>query len=133
MYVPRIVSQVIRFAGVGASAFVIDWGVMVLLTELFGVPYLVSTTIGFAVATIFNYFMSMRYVFAHKEELSRRREFIVFVVLSVVGLGINDLLMWLGVSLAGIDYRITKVVVTIIVSVFNFVTRKVFLDASPEG
>ncbi len=32
----------------------------------------------------------MKYVFAHKEGMSRRREFIIFVVLSVIGLALND-------------------------------------------
>ena len=57
----------------------------------------------------------------------------IFIVLSVVGLGLNDLLMWVGQSLMGIDYRITKIVVTAIVMVYNFVTRKIFLDGSRDS
>ena len=57
----------------------------------------------------------------------------VFVVLSVVGLGLNDALMWLGTSVVGIDYRITKLGATVIVMVYNFVTRKRFLDAGAGG
>ena len=75
----------------------------------------------------------MRFVFAHKQDMSRRREFVIFVALSVVGLGLNDLLMWVGQSVLGIDYRFTKIVVTGIVMVYNFVTRKLFLDANRDG
>ena len=96
---------------------------------MFGVPYLISTTISFVVSVIFNYFASMRFVFKRKDDMSRRREFIIFVVLSVCGLAINDVLMWLMVDSLFIDYRLSKIVVTVVVAVWNFVTRKIFLEA----
>lgn len=71
--------------------------------------YLISATISFTVSVVFNYLASMRYVFTHKQGLSRRREFVIFVVLSVIGLGVNDLLMWLGSSVLGVSYLIVKI------------------------
>lgn len=128
----KLITQLMKFGIVGVIAFIIDYGLMVLLTEAFGVDYLVSATISFAVSVTFNYFASMRYVFRHKEGMSKRREFVIFVVLSVIGLGINDLIMWLGTGLWGISYLITKLVATFLVMVWNFVTRKKFLDAGDE-
>ena len=121
----KLVQQFMKFGVVGVIAFVIDYGLMVALTELAGVNYLISATISFTVSVVFNYLASMRYVFTHKQGLSRRREFVIFVVLSVIGLGVNDLLMWLG---SGVSYLIVKIVATAIVMVYNFVTRKIFLD-----
>ena len=125
----KLIAQFMKFGIVGVIAFVIDYGVMIFLTEVFGVPYLISTTISFVVSVIFNYFASMRFVFKRKGDMSRRREFIIFIVLSVCGLGINDLLMWLMVDSLYIDYRLSKIVVTVVVAVWNFVTRKIFLEA----
>ena len=65
-----------KFGVVGVIAFVIDYGLLALLTEAFGVNYLVSATISFTVSVIFNYLASMRYVFTHKEGMSRRRAFV---------------------------------------------------------
>lgn len=124
-----LIAQFMKFGVVGVIAFLIDYGLLVLLTEAFGIDYLVSATVSFCVSVVFNYAASMRYVFRHKESLSRRREFAVFVVLSVAGLLINNVLLWAGVELAGIDYRITKLFATAVVMVWNFVTRKIFLDA----
>lgn len=124
----QLIAQFAKFGVVGVIAFVIDYGLMVLLTELFNVNYLISATISFTVSVIFNYAASMRYVFTHKEGLSRRREFIIFVVLSVIGLLINDALMWAGVDLFGISYLLVKIFATAVVMVWNFVTRKIFLD-----
>ena len=118
-----------KFAIVGTTAFIIDYATMVLLTEVFGVDYLVSTTIGFIVSVVFNYFASMRFVFTHRDEMSRKREFVIFVILSTIGLVLNDILMYVGVDLLGFDYRIFKVLATMMVTIYNFITRKMFLDA----
>ncbi len=125
----KLIAQFMKFGVVGVIAFVIDYGILALLTEVFGVNYLVSATISFTASVVFNYAASMRYVFTHKEGMSRRREFVIFVVLSVIGLGINNLCMWAGVELFGIHYLLTKIAATAIVMVWNFVTRKIFLDA----
>ena len=125
----RLIEQILRFSAVGMIAFFIDYGLLILLTEAFHIDYLVSATISFTVSVVFNYFASMRYVFTHKEGLSRQREFIIFVVLSIIGLLLNDLAMWAGTGLLAIDYRITKIGATLLVTIWNFVTRKIFLDA----
>lgn len=128
----KLIAQFAKFGVVGGIAFLIDYGIMVLLTEVFGVNYLISATISFTVSVIFNYLASMRYVFTHKEGLSRRREFIIFIVLSVIGLGLNDLCMWLFTGVFGISYLISKIIATAIVMVYNFITRKLFLDAGDQ-
>lgn len=128
-FLKKLLAQFMKFGIVGVIAFVIDYGFMVLLTEVFNVPYLISTTISFIISVVFNYFASMRFVFKRKDDMSRRREFIIFIVLSVIGLVINDVFMWLMVDFLYIDYRISKIVVTFIVAVWNFVTRKIFLEA----
>ncbi len=118
----KLIAQIMKFGVVGVIAFIIDFGTMVFLTEVFGVPYLASTTIAFIVSVVFNYFASMRFVFKRKDDMS------IFVSLSVVGLILNDIFMWVFVDFFLVDYRISKIVVTAIVMVWNFVSRKVFLE-----
>lgn len=120
--------QIIRFAVVGGSAFVIDYGIMIFLTEVFGVNYLISSGISFTVSVIFNYVLSVKWVFNVTDERSKTQDFAVFIILSVIGLGINQVIMWLAVDILGIFYMLSKIGATGVVMVYNFVTRKLFLE-----
>ena len=48
--------------------------------------------------------------------------------MSTIGLGLTELLMFLAVDKLNIYYMISKIVVTGIVMIYNFVTRKIFLE-----
>ena len=125
----RLVKQIMGFGVVGVVCFLIDYLLMIALTELCHVNYLLSCGISFTVSTVVNYLLSMRYVFRSKESMNKTFEFILFVVMSVIGLGLTELLMMLSVEKLGLHYTLSKIVVTAIVMVYNFVTRKLFLDS----
>ncbi len=123
-----MLQQIIRFGFVGGGAFVIDYGVMIFLTEVVGIYYLMSSAISFTVSVIFNYIMSVKWVFNVTEDRSQAQDFTIFIVLSVIGLGINQLIMWLAADKLQIYYMISKIGATAVVMVYNFVTRKIFLE-----
>ena len=123
----KLLAQIMKFGVVGVIATVIDFGIMNLLHYGLGLNILIANTSGFIVSLIFNYVASMKYVFAHKEGMSRR-EFIIFVVLSVIGLALNDgIVLALNAGL-GLEANIAKICATALVMVYNFVTRKIFLE-----
>jgi putative flippase GtrA len=132
MKMRKLIKQIMRFGVVGASAFVIDYGLMIILTEICGINYLVSSGISFTVSVIFNYVLSVRWVFDVSGGRNKRKDFIVFVVLSVIGLGINQVMMWLLVEFLGNLYFIAKIFATAVVMVYNFITRKMFLENNGE-
>ena len=74
-----------------------------------------------------NYALSMRYVFDHRDDMSRKREFTIFAILSAVGLGLNDIFMFVGVTMLNIAYQAMKVIATFCVTWYNFFSRKKFL------
>lgn len=125
----KLIEQFVKFGFVGVICFVIDYGVMILLTELFGVPYLISCTISFSISVVVNYYLSMSYIFTSRDDISKSKEFTIFVVLSVLGVLLTVLFMWMMTDLIGVHYMLSKIVVTGIVMAFNFITRKIFLDA----
>lgn len=122
--------QFMKFAAVGIFSFVVDWLMLVILTEGFGIDYLVSTTVSFLVSVSLNYALSMKYVFEHRDDMSRKREFTIFAILSCIGLGLTDVLMFAGVTILNIAYQAMKVIATFCVTWYNFFTRKKFLSAT---
>lgn len=128
----RLIQQVLKFGVVGFLAFGIDYGVLMLLSQVFGMNAVLSAGISFCVSVVFNYVASMRFVFTHRDDMSRSQEFVIFIVLSVIGLGINELIMWLGTLWLGesaLAVTAVKVFATAVVMVWNFVSRKKWLDA----
>ena len=124
----KLIEQMIKFGFVGFLCFFIDWGIMVFLTEVFGINPLISSTISFTVSVTVNYILSVTFVFETDKNTNKGSQFVIFVLLSIVGLGVNELCMWLGTDLLGIHYMITKVGATAVVMVYNFITRKIFIE-----
>lgn len=124
----KLLSQILKFGVVGGLAFVIDYGIMVLCKELLDFSVLLSAALGFIVSVIFNYILSIAWVFDVNKEKDEKRNFILFIVFSVIGLILTEIIMWFGTSMMGISYLIVKIIATAIVMVFNFITRKMFLE-----
>ncbi len=124
----KLIRQIVRFGGVGVLCFLIDYGILNVLTEYAKVYYLLSATISFSVSVIVNYVLSTLFVFDVDKSHSRVRDLLLFVVFSVIGLGLTAGIMKLGVDWLAFDYRLVKIVATAIVMVYNFVTRKLFLE-----
>lgn len=148
----KLMEQILKFGAVGFLCFFIDFVVgfivlhVILAIGIFGensfsMGSQIGSALGFTVSVIVNYILSFKFVFERKEDMNRKAEFVIFIVLSVIGLGVNQLIMWictvpiynnvewiqrlLGYSLA---YTAAKVVATAIVMVYNFITRKIFLE-----
>ncbi len=117
-----------KFGLVGVLCFGIDYGLMIFLTEVGGIPYLVSSGISFSVSVMVNYILSLTFVFETDKNKNKIVEFLVFIMLSVIGLGINQILMWVCVDKLYVHYMLSKIGVTLVVMVYNFVTRKFILE-----
>jgi len=129
----KLIIQFLKFGIVGGVAFAADYIIMVFLTEVFRVPYLISSLISFCVSVVVNYLLSMRFVFVSRDDIKKQTEFLSFLILSIMGLGINELVMYLVAEIVIGDkmkraYLIAKLAATFVVMIWNFVTRKIFLE-----
>jgi putative flippase GtrA len=145
----KLIEQILKFGVVGVICFGIDFLITLGLSALLrgaagmstGSAALVGAFFGFVISVIINYLLSMKYVFVRKENMDRRKEFIIFTILSLIGLVINELIikvaidvvyenwLWLRNLLTpGLVTAGAKIVATAIVMVYNFITRKIFLE-----
>ncbi len=160
--------QIIKFGVVGGISFLIDFAIYSALYYVFNVSLFWAGFWGFTISLVFNYVASMAFVFESKEGVDKKKEFIVFAVLSLIGLALNEVVIigtvefsnhflvgkdnplalfvnWInsiidavaawGCSLFGKTYEKIdwipiegKILATAVVMVYNFVTRKIFIE-----
>ena len=133
----KLIEQVVKFGIVGIIALIIDVAILNLLL-LVHLNNVVAGTISFIISLIFNYIASMKYVFKHREDMARWLELLIFVISAVIGLLINDAIIWastFGMTAAMsktaiyvLRTNIGKLIATVVVAVWNFVIRKWLLD-----
>lgn len=124
----KLLIQIFKFGIVGGTAFVIDFVFLYVFREFCHFPVLVSNTLSFCISVIYNYIASVKWVFDVNKEKDAKKQFIIFIVFSVIGLLLNNAIMWVTVDFLSIYYMLAKIIATVIVMVFNFVTRKIFLE-----
>lgn len=112
-----------RFCMVGGVSLLMDYAILFALTEWAGLYYLYSSAISFSVTVVFNYWLCVAYVFKGAKKQTTRQA-IIFFSTGVVGLGLNQLCMWFFVDVAGLHYLIAKLGATVIVTAWNYVTKR---------
>lgn len=148
----KLIEQIVKFGVVGVIATLIDMGIYAIFCEIYkangGLQSIciekdwctLATIISFSVSVTFNYIASMKYVFERREDMSRIKEFAIFMILSIIGLGINVAIirglngwgLWVEKNAPGLiarfAYMYPKVIATLVVLVWNFVSRKITLE-----
>lgn len=120
--------KIIRFGIVGFIATIIDFVLLFIFKELLNINVIIANTLSFTISVIYNYIASIKYVFDVDKKKNRKIQFILFIIFSVLGLILNNLILYLLTSRLNIYYLLSKVIATIFVIVFNFITRKKFLE-----
>lgn len=125
--------QLTKFVIVGVINTAINWTIFAICLEVLPISdevakSVVASAIAFVIATIFNFWASTTWVFDTTRKKTRRRLFIEFAVFTGIAFLLFDegMLAWLVAS----DWAPmwAKVVTTACGMVFNFITRKMFLE-----
>jgi len=119
--------QLFKYFFVGGIAYTVDFGSLFILTDLVKVHYLISAAIAFTLGLITNYSLSIVWVFSKRTLSNRRLEFIVFSIIGLVGLGLNEVIIWFFTEWIHFHYLISKIFSTVVVFFWNFFARKKIL------
>lgn len=102
--------------------------------------YLVANVIAWIAAVIFSYIVNRRYVFGSQKKGAGAiaAEFFSFVGSRLLSLVVEEALMWIFVDVAGINEQITKIAVSVITVLLNYITGKLVVfrkqkQKSPSG
>ena len=106
----------------------VDWGVLYVLTSVCEIYHLISAVVSFIAGLLTNFILSKLLVFkANEAKVNSLTEFLGYALIGVVGLGLTELIMYVGTDCFGLYYMIPKVLATVIVLIWNYFARKKLL------
>ncbi len=122
----------IKFAIVGTSGAVVDFGVLNLLHLVFGFSKFWANTCSFSLAVINNFTWNRLWTFPESRERPLRSQLAQFALVNVAGLAINQVVFlsldryvfgpWLG----PLGYNVAKAIAIIVVLFWNFGVNRVW-------
>jgi len=146
----ELFGEVFRFLVTGGIATIVDYLVFGLIIWLFdtgsyetfwqiftvkassSVVTIIATGLGFIAGLVVNYFMSIYFVYVHKGDSKKFNGILKFILLSVVGFLINTLGMYVGFTLLNFNEWIVKIVLTIVVMIYNYISKRLLIFNKEE-
>jgi len=120
-----LVFKFLKFGVVGASGVIVDFGFTYLFKEIVKIQKYVANAIGFTMAASSNYFLNRWWTFqSHNPHIAM--EYSKFLFFSLLGLGLNTLVIWILVSKYNRNFYISKLFAIAVVTVWNFFANWAF-------
>ena len=120
-----ILLRFIRFGIVGFSGMIVDFGVTWLCKEKLRWNKYLSNSLGFILAATNNYIWNRLWTF-QSESQAVAREYISFVVIAVIGLDLNNLIIYLLHERLHLNFYLSKLIAIGCVTLWNFSMNYVF-------
>ncbi|CAN5555068.1 hypothetical protein BH23BAC1_BH23BAC1_42140 [soil metagenome] len=115
--------QIFKYIVTGAISAGIEIFLLITLVEIFIFHYLTANLIAFLFTNIVNYTLSRFWVF-ESGKYQPKIEVVAFFVVVFIGLGINQIIMWMLVGNVNLDYRISKIIAIGFAVIWNFLGKK---------
>ena len=124
----HLLIQIFKFLLVGGIATIIDFVFLYLFRDIVKLNLILANTLSFIISVTYNYIASISFVFNVNNGKSKKKNFILFITVSIIGLIINNIILYIVTKMFKLYYILSKVIATIFVMIFNFITRKRFLE-----
>ena len=127
---PKEFVRFLKFATVGMIGMVVDLTVLNVMHKVFGLPLLVANTISFTTAVISNFTWNRLWTFPESRERPIGSQLGQFALVNVVGLAINNLVLWLAFQVTQQivpdpwDYNLAKVLAIGVVLFWNYFVNR---------
>ncbi len=121
----ELVNKFIKFGVVGASGVIVDFGFTFLGKEILKIQKYIANSIGFTIAASSNYLLNRIWTF-HSQNPEIGIEYSKFILISLIGLGINTFILWTLVSKMKWNFYVSKLFAIGVVTIWNFVFNMIF-------
>ena len=118
----------LKFCVVGVSGTAIDFGLTWLCKEIFKIPKFLANAIGFVVAATNNYILNRIWTWGSTSD-QVGVEYVKFFTVSLIGLGLNTLILYIFNEKVKLNFYVSKVIATGVVMLWNFFANNFFTFA----
>lgn len=119
--------QLFLYLVVGGLATLVEWGAFYIFDSVFSIHYMIATALAFVLSTFANWAFGRLILFREKMGQSTILELLKIYAVSVIGLLMNLLIMFIAVEKIGLNEMISKIIATCLVFVWNFLIRKLVI------
>ena len=123
---PVALVEFARYFLCSALALGVDCSLFALALRV-GLPYQAAAATGFVGGVATAYGLSVRWAFRRRSVANAHVEFLVFLGIGILGLGLTEAQLWLQIGVLGIGPMIAKLCASVAVFLFNFGARKLLL------
>jgi len=114
-----LIWKFLKFCLVGFSGLIVDFGSTWILKEKFKINKYYANSAGFILAATSNYMLNRYWTF-HSESTRIATEYISFITISVIGLGLNNLVVYLLTEKVKFNFYLSKLFAVGAVTLWNF-------------
>ncbi|MEA4870237.1 MAG: GtrA family protein [Christensenella sp.] len=127
----RLFFQALRYGLAAFGGFAADYLTLLMLKEWAQMHYLAAVPAAFLVGLVVNYLIGRWLVFP-RAGMGLHRELLIFAAISLLALAVTEGSMFCLTDLAGLDYRISRVLSGVITYLFNFFARRIILYSKTQ-
>ena len=114
-----MIIQFIKFCVVGASGLLVDFGITYLCKEKIKLNKYIANSLGFIAAASSNYLLNRMWTFENTDP-NISTQYLLFIIISLIGLGINNGVIYLVLRKRDYNFYIVKVFAVAVVTLWNF-------------
>ena len=118
----------LKFCVVGVSGTAIDFGLTWLCKEIFKIPKFLANARGFGVSATNNYILNRIWTWGSTSD-QVGVEYVKFFTVSLIGLGLNTLILYIFNEKIKLNFYVSKVIATGVVMLWNFFANNFFTFA----
>ena len=126
MVFPKIIFlKFLKFGVVGVAGMIVDFGLTYFFKEIVKIQKYIANTIGFVAAATLNFFLNRIWTFNNSDP-QVTVQFLKFFIISLVGLGINTLILYTLTKKYNMNFYLSKLFAIGIVVLWNFILNFLF-------
>jgi len=105
----------------------LDFALFAILIKSFGVRWYYANVVSFTLVTLMHYALSIRFVFESGARFAKHQEIALSFLASVLGLLVNQLTLYVLVSLLGLEVLLAKIAAIGTTFFWNYLVRQNFI------